>query len=109
MTATDRRTSQAGPATCREAAPPLPGRDGVPPSRDEIAAIVLKAWSEVLGLTVVHPDTSFFDAGGTSIQALQIVRKIRRALPVQLPVSLFLQAGTPACLASVIAASMADG
>jgi acyl carrier protein len=75
---------------------------------DEVAAKVMAAWTEVLKIGDLAPDTSFFDAGGTSIQALQIVRIIRRAFSIEFPVSLFLQAGTPEALAAAVRSKLAD-
>ncbi|WP_156652998.1 non-ribosomal peptide synthetase, partial [Methylobacterium sp. Leaf104] len=45
----------------------------------ETEAVVARIWAEALGLTTIHPDQNFFEAGGDSILSLQIVARLREA------------------------------
>jgi len=52
------------------------------PTRD----VLLTLWREVLG-DEVGPEDDFFDAGGDSLIAVQLISRIRNQLGVQLPIS----------------------
>ena len=43
----------------------------------ETEAVVARIWAEALGLTAIHPEQNFFEAGGDSILSLQIVARLR--------------------------------
>src|SRR6185437_9986641 len=52
---------------------------------------------------------SFFDVGGNSLQAMQLISRIRRDLEVDLPVTAVFLAPTPRGLAARVAAEQAGG
>ncbi|WP_431247460.1 Pls/PosA family non-ribosomal peptide synthetase [Leifsonia xyli] len=58
------------------------GDDGMGASTDDPVALALaQDWRSVLGLTVTGPDDNFFDLGGGSLAAAQLVSLIRRRHP----------------------------
>lgn len=76
--------------------PPPPHRPYVAPHGDEgkIAAL----FGEVLGLDRVGRDDDFFELGGDSLSALELVAAIAERWGVDLPASTLLDAPTPAQL-----------
>jgi amino acid adenylation domain-containing protein len=87
----DRR---ALPAPERGAEPPA----GVSPGRP-LVELVAALFAGVLGVDHVGPDDSFFDRGGHSLKAMQVVSRVRRALGVELPLPVLFQQSTAAGLA----------
>ncbi len=71
------------------APPEPPAATDAPVRLGEIERLVAEAWSEVLGRPVRHPDERFFDLGGHSLSATQVVSRLRRALDVELPLRAF--------------------
>ncbi|MFA6575103.1 MAG: Pls/PosA family non-ribosomal peptide synthetase, partial [Nocardioides sp.] len=61
---------------------PLPGSDRVRPAAlDGTAGWVAGLWQEVLGASVSTPDADFFDHGGGSLTAAQMVSRLRARFP----------------------------
>jgi amino acid adenylation domain-containing protein len=81
---------------------PEPAQDRAPrtPLQEVLADIV----SDVLGVRI-GLGTSWFDAGGHSLQLIQIVARIRRHLGVELPVRLLFESPTVEGLAAAVAAA----
>ena len=52
------------------------------PTEDVLATI----WKEILNINYVNPKDNFFDLGGHSISATQLVSRIREAFNIELPV-----------------------
>ena len=96
------------------AALPLPGdvRTAAPPADarvlTETEAAVVGAWSRVLGATGVGADDDFFDLGGQSLQATQIVAALREVLGVDIGVNALFDAPTVAGFAGRIDAARRD-
>src|SRR5579863_8816465 len=61
-----------------------------------------KIWAEVLGLTGVDPDANFFDIGGDSMKAMDVIVRVGEVLRVELPLMAFFEDPTLAHLAAVI-------
>ncbi|MGI5467554.1 non-ribosomal peptide synthetase [Streptomyces sp. CA-132043] len=59
---------------------PGPGQDTAPEEPDGPWASVARTWQEVLGVPV-GADDSFFDLGGTSVQAVLLVTALREDFP----------------------------
>lgn len=71
-------------------APAGPGGDGAEDGpEDGIEAGVRQVWEQVLGCGRVDPSASFFDLGGTSFQALQVLAEIRERFATRLTLASF--------------------
>ena len=82
--------------------PGAPPADATPCNTYERA--VANIMAEFAGSAGFAANTSFFDAGGTSIGAMRVVMAIARAWDVEIPLDAFVAAPTPAHVASLIAA-----
>ncbi|HEY5085738.1 MAG TPA: AMP-binding protein, partial [Gemmatimonadaceae bacterium] len=71
--------------------------------RDAVEEIIAAIWAEVLRSDAPGVHDNFFDAGGDSINAMQLVGRVRDALSVQLNVADFFEAPTVAETAASIA------
>jgi len=71
----------------------------VEPSAREVLAQI---WSEVLGIEKIGIDANFFELGGSSVQAMQIVSRIRRSLGLQLTLRAFFDMPTVGGLTQAI-------
>ncbi len=76
------------PSVQRSAAPI---RKASPVGRDELEQAVAEVWREVLGVQSIRPDDHFFDAGGSSLIALQLRTQVRERLGVMLPVHVLVE------------------
>ncbi|WP_425554348.1 amino acid adenylation domain-containing protein [Dactylosporangium siamense] len=72
-------------------------------------SLIAGIWSQVLGVESVGRDDNFFDLGGHSLIATQVVSRLRDAAAVELPVSALFDHQTPAELAAVLDRSAAGG
>jgi amino acid adenylation domain-containing protein len=79
-----------------------PGTEGVPP-RNPLEETLAAAWAQVLGLERVGVFDNFFDLGGHSLQAVQLVSRLASALGRPVPVRTVLQAPTIAEMAELLA------
>jgi amino acid adenylation domain-containing protein len=77
------------------------GTDPVPPGT-LIEAVVADLYATVLGNEYVGATDSFFDAGGSSLQAMQLITALRAALAVDLDVSAVFINPTPRQLAALL-------
>jgi thioesterase domain-containing protein/acyl carrier protein len=66
-------------------------------------------WRDVLELPSVELDSSFFDLGGTSMQAARVFGRITETFGVALGLAALLQAPTPAELAEFLVAELEAG
>ncbi|UGT71268.1 non-ribosomal peptide synthetase [Nocardia gipuzkoensis] len=76
-----------------------------PPSRTvqtATEALVLTAWSEVLGRTVSNPDARFFELGGTSFGLVKINSRLRAECGIELAITEMFERPTARGLASLI-------
>ncbi|AZZ55048.1 MupA/Atu3671 family FMN-dependent luciferase-like monooxygenase [Rathayibacter iranicus] len=84
-----------------DAEPDIPtGRAGdvqVPGGADGVNDIgkVLAIWREVLRDSSLTADSNFFEAGGDSMQAIQVLARIRRTFGIRVSASLMFRAQTP--------------
>ena len=56
-------------------------------SRSSLEEALTEIWCEVLGVDSVQPDDDFFDLGGDSLRAVQVVMRIREMLRFEVSVS----------------------
>jgi acyl-CoA synthetase (AMP-forming)/AMP-acid ligase II/acyl carrier protein len=69
---------------------------------DGDVATVCAVWGEVLGVSKVMPSDRFFDVGGSSAAALDILLLLSERLGRSLPIEVLLDGDTPAALAAAI-------
>jgi amino acid adenylation domain-containing protein len=94
---------EGGRESARENAPaarerPLLRTPYVAP-RNEVEREVAGIWAEVLGMREVGVEDDFFDLGGNSLVATQLVSRLRGALQVNLALQDFFEGATVAALA----------
>jgi NAD(P)-dependent dehydrogenase (short-subunit alcohol dehydrogenase family) len=87
-------------AAARHTRPPLP-TPYVPPSNDTERAIGA-VWTKLLGIDQIGVHDHFFELGGTSLIAIQVVAQINKELTSNLPVSSLYDSLTVARLARLI-------
>src|ERR1017187_6161210 len=71
---------------------------GRTPSEEALANI----WAEVLGLSQVETDANFFDVGGDSLKAMEVIARVSEVLQVDLPLIAFFEDPTLTHLAAVV-------
>src|SRR5271166_2110438 len=59
-------------------------------------------WKEVLRVSQVEKDSSFFDIGGDSLKAMEVIVRVSEVLHVDLPLIAFFEGPTIAHLAAVV-------
>ena len=106
--ATGRRTSSRGEAgggrhstqrlATRHPRPPLSTTYRAAETQTEDA--IAEVWQEILGISPIGMDDTFFDLNGDSLLAAQLMSRIGRVLQVKLPLSAVFEAPTIAELAA---------
>jgi amino acid adenylation domain-containing protein len=87
---------------------PAPGRVGTSPDatyiapRTPVEELLANVWAAVLRLERVGRLDNFFKLGGHSLQATQVVARLREVLQVELPVRAIYDAPTISALASTV-------
>ncbi|MEP5729181.1 MAG: beta-ketoacyl synthase N-terminal-like domain-containing protein [Sulfitobacter sp.] len=71
---------------------------------EQLAAI----WENLLGVSPVGIEDSFFDLGGHSLIAVRLFASVKRELKVEFPISVLFEAPTIAKCAALIAAQVGD-
>ncbi|MBA3746776.1 MAG: non-ribosomal peptide synthetase, partial [Solirubrobacterales bacterium] len=88
---------------------PAPGEAGLDPADDRVAPRTMaertlaEIWSRILGMQGIGVDDDFFDLGGHSLQAAQVVAEVSEAFAVELGVRALFEAPTIARLAASVA------
>lgn len=75
------------------------------PPRNAVEELLAEIWAEVLGQGAPGVHDDFFDVGGHSLLALQLVVRVRAALRVELPIRALFEHPTIAELAAHVSAS----
>jgi amino acid adenylation domain-containing protein len=70
---------------------------------------VVDIWRQVLPAQAVSPDSDFFDLGGDSLLATQIVARVRQVFGIGLDLRELLDAPTPAAMAVLVEAALIGG
>jgi amino acid adenylation domain-containing protein len=75
--------------------------------RTPVEALLADLWADTLGVEQVGAHDDFFEIGGDSLSAADLLAKIRRTLSVEVPAAqLFFRDATVAGLAGLVSASM---
>jgi amino acid adenylation domain-containing protein/non-ribosomal peptide synthase protein (TIGR01720 family) len=77
--------------------------------RNDFERAIAAAWQEVLKLPRVGANDSFFELGGSSLVATQVISRVREAFAVELPLRTLFEARTLAGLAERVEALRAVG
>ena len=77
------------------------GRVRVPPAGD-VEWVVARTWAELLGRDEIGADENFFDLGGQSLVATQIISRLRDGLQQELPISLLFEHPTVQAFAAAV-------
>ncbi len=75
--------------------------DGTPPGT-ELEVALAGIWGDVLGADGVAADDDFFDLGGNSLVAVQLIARVRKQLGVKLPIRALFEAPTVAGMAAQV-------
>ena len=75
-------------------------------SNSEIEDFVATIWREVLGVSSIHAHQSFFDLGGHSVTASQVIVRIRQLLGADLPVRALFDSPTVASFSRCVVEAM---
>jgi acyl carrier protein len=79
-----------------------PDRQGSVAPRDELEQQILDLWEEVLGIHPIGIADNFFDLGGNSFLAVQLIARLRMRLGAALPLRALYEVGTVEYLARMI-------
>jgi len=74
-----------------------------------VEAAVARVWVEVLGCEGIGPGENFFDLGGDSLRAMEVISRLRAELKVELPLVRIFEDPTIQHLAAVICELQAAG
>jgi len=81
---------------------PEPIRTSVASPMSVLERLVASLYEDVLGIESVGPDDDFFDLGGHSLRATQLVSQVRDLLQIELPLRTFMEAPDVASLCRII-------
>lgn len=88
----------------------LPQEATALPPRNAVEQVLVDLWKELLEKQQVGIDTNFFEHGGHSLLAAQVLSRMQKYFQVQLPLRTFFQTATPeAIAASLLAADSPAG
>ncbi|HEY0602498.1 MAG TPA: amino acid adenylation domain-containing protein [Herpetosiphonaceae bacterium] len=73
-----------------------------------IEQAIAAAWQDLLGVGPIGIHDNFFDLGGHSLMATQIIARLRDVFPIELPVSDLFDAATIAQLAALVEARLIE-
>jgi thioesterase domain-containing protein/acyl carrier protein len=74
--------------------------------RNDVDRTLVGFWQELLGVTKVGVDDSFFDLGGHSLIAVRLFAMVKKAYRVDFPISILFEAPTIAACADLIIAQV---
>ena len=68
----------------------------------EVETAVIEIWRELFGIETIRPDHNFFDHGGNSLIALQLVAQLRATFKIDLPLRVVFESQTVTALSARI-------
>jgi acyl carrier protein len=77
------------------------GHNGNSPAPASAAQAVTQVWADVLGVDDIEVTKNFFDIGGDSLKAIEVIARLQASLKVELPLIAFFEEPTIAHLAAV--------
>jgi phthiocerol/phenolphthiocerol synthesis type-I polyketide synthase E len=81
---------------------PLPDLFSPPTDVEEVETTVIEIWRELLGIESIRPQDNFFEHGGNSLMALQLVAQLRDTFRIDLPLRVVFESQTATGLAERI-------
>ncbi len=101
------------PAPIKEAAPTSHDRQNLReeylPPRNKKERIIAEVWKELLGVKQLGVHDNFFDMGGHSLLAIQVMRRLSEILKIKLPPNRLIKIPTVAGLANSISKPETNG
>lgn len=82
----------------------LLGLDTIMPARNACEQTLIDIWETILGVQPIGIQNNFFDIGGNSLLAVQMLSQVETLFAKRLPITTLLQASTIADLANVLQA-----
>jgi amino acid adenylation domain-containing protein len=79
------------------------------PPRGPIEAVLAETWEELLRGRQIGAHDNFFDRGGHSLLALQLLARVRRTFEIEVPLENFLDEPTLSRLAGIVEHALAQG
>lgn len=73
---------------------------------DPIAAVVASLYREFLGVERIDPNASFFELGGGSLVAVQLVARLREVFEVDVPLKGLYRANSVNAIAAIVTAAL---
>lgn len=73
--------------------------------RNQTEQIIAEIWQQILGIEQIGIQDDFFELGGDSLIAVQVIYKLRETLQIELPLETILNSGTIAKLFELIQAT----
>jgi len=80
-----------------------PAVDGAGPEPEVVHAAMFEMWQEALGVETLTLDDEFFELGGDSLSAVQLMRRIRERFGVQMSIGVLFDCPTVRLLSAEIA------
>src|SRR5271166_492038 len=87
----------------------LPANVQFVPPRGPIEQALAEIWTDLLGVEPVGAHDNFFERGGHSLLAVQLLARIRQMFKVDAPLKDFLEDATVSRLGSIVERALADG
>ncbi|QGM46682.1 non-ribosomal peptide synthetase [Methylocystis heyeri] len=75
-----------------ETEPPAKLQDGGP--LDDIELLFAEIWQDVLGVDRVEASDNFFDIGGASLSAIQVIARVQQLFEAEIPVTILFDAAS---------------
>jgi amino acid adenylation domain-containing protein len=85
-----------------------PGGDGHVPPRTPVEEMLAELWSDLLGVERIGVRDSFFDLGGHSLKAGQLMLRLRDMFGVELPVSTVFEGPTIEAMAIAVGRKLVE-